>query len=326
MSDVSPGEGWWLASDGRWYPPTSVPGPMVGAPPSSGSTASPLSSPGPDSGRTHTFPPSQAPPGSLPPYPASGYSAPGSQQPWYPSPGYPAPGYPPPGYPLEGHGDPYPHGRATNSLAIASLVLAFVFAPAAIVTGHIARSQIRRTGESGGGLALAGLIIGYCYIGFFVLFLAVLIPVFLSVNKDIGRAFSGPSTRSHVAFSVAAARSLYLSQKAFPATQTQFLAEMRGQVNTVIVSGTTPPTRGSNVVSAYVLATRQIAIFAAVDWDTACWVEAVNESSGSVDTIPAGTSFYGRNDDAGRSCRAESFASSGSATWRASFNTFPRVT
>jgi hypothetical protein len=204
--------------------------------------------------------------------------------------------------------------------------LAFVFAPAAIVTGHIARSQIRRTGESGGGLALAGLIIGYCYIGFFVLFLAVVIPVFLSVNKDIGRAFSGPTTRSHIAFSVSAARSIYLSQQAFPATQTQFLAELRGRVNTDMVGGTTPPTRGSNVVSAYVLPTRQVAIFTAVDWNTACWVEAVNESTRHIDTIPAGTSFYGRNDDAGRSCTAESFASSGSAPWGASFNTFPRVT
>ena len=27
MSDTSPGEGWWLASDGRWYPPESVPAP-----------------------------------------------------------------------------------------------------------------------------------------------------------------------------------------------------------------------------------------------------------------------------------------------------------
>lgn len=25
MSDSSQGEGWWLASDGKWYPPTSAP-------------------------------------------------------------------------------------------------------------------------------------------------------------------------------------------------------------------------------------------------------------------------------------------------------------
>ena len=27
MSDTSPGPGWWLASDGKWYPPTVQPGP-----------------------------------------------------------------------------------------------------------------------------------------------------------------------------------------------------------------------------------------------------------------------------------------------------------
>ena len=31
MSDVSQGPGWWLASDGRWYPPTAVPGQPPGA-------------------------------------------------------------------------------------------------------------------------------------------------------------------------------------------------------------------------------------------------------------------------------------------------------
>lgn len=32
---------------------------------------------------------------------------------------------------------------------------------AAVVTGHLARSAIRRTGEDGDGLALAGLVLGY---------------------------------------------------------------------------------------------------------------------------------------------------------------------
>jgi uncharacterized membrane protein len=57
---------------------------------------------------------------------------------------------------------------ATNQLAIASLACGlgqFVFGPLAtvpaIVLGHIARSQIRRTGEQGAGLALAGLALGW---------------------------------------------------------------------------------------------------------------------------------------------------------------------
>jgi hypothetical protein len=57
---------------------------------------------------------------------------------------------------------------STNGLAIASLACGlaqFAFGPLAtipaIVLGHMARSQIRRTGEQGAGLALAGLILGW---------------------------------------------------------------------------------------------------------------------------------------------------------------------
>jgi len=50
-------------------------------------------------------------------------------------------------------------------MAILALVLALVFAPVGIILGHIARKQIRETGEDGDGLALAGLIIGYVLTG-----------------------------------------------------------------------------------------------------------------------------------------------------------------
>jgi hypothetical protein len=56
----------------------------------------------------------------------------------------------------------------TNGLALASLacgIAQFAFGPLAtipaIVLGHMARSQIRRTGEQGDGLALAGLLLGW---------------------------------------------------------------------------------------------------------------------------------------------------------------------
>jgi Domain of unknown function (DUF1707)/Domain of unknown function (DUF4190) len=58
-------------------------------------------------------------------------------------------------------------GQQTNRLAIAALVCGvglFVFPPtgvAAIVLGHKARAQIRRTGEHGRGMATAGLVLGY---------------------------------------------------------------------------------------------------------------------------------------------------------------------
>jgi Domain of unknown function (DUF4190) len=55
-----------------------------------------------------------------------------------------------------------------NGLARASLACGlaqFVFGPLAtipaIVFGHVARHQIKRTGEQGAGLALAGLILGW---------------------------------------------------------------------------------------------------------------------------------------------------------------------
>lgn len=46
-------------------------------------------------------------------------------------------------------------------MAVAALISSFLVAPLGIVFGHIARHQIKRTGESGSGMALAGLIIGY---------------------------------------------------------------------------------------------------------------------------------------------------------------------
>ena len=73
----------------------------------------------------------------------------------------------------------------TNAMAIASLVCGlsqFMFGPLgtipAIVFGHMARNQIRRTGEQGAGLALAGLVLGWgaVIIGI-IIFIAVALPV-----------------------------------------------------------------------------------------------------------------------------------------------------
>lgn len=65
--------------------------------------------------------------------------------------------------------DDTPQWRAqqTNPLAIASMVcgmVALVLGPLAIlaiVFGHIARGQVRRTGEGGRGMATAAMILGY---------------------------------------------------------------------------------------------------------------------------------------------------------------------
>ncbi|HEY0696423.1 MAG TPA: DUF4190 domain-containing protein [Micromonospora sp.] len=62
-----------------------------------------------------------------------------------------------------------PAGGRTNVLAILSLVLAFVFAPAGIVLGHLAKRQIRQTGEPGDQLATWGLVLSYVFTALWVI-------------------------------------------------------------------------------------------------------------------------------------------------------------
>lgn len=69
----------------------------------------------------------------------------------------------------------------TSGLAIGSLVcgilelftLGFAAIPA-VILGHLARTQIRRSGERGDGMAIAGLVLGYLGIGIWTLIIIVL--------------------------------------------------------------------------------------------------------------------------------------------------------
>jgi hypothetical protein len=97
----------------------------------------------------------------------------------YPPPQY---GAPQPGYPA----GPYPSGPppGTNGKATASLVCSILgwvcLAPLAIVglvLGVMALREIKRTGQAGHGMALAGTIIG----GLFVVAGVILIPLYLIV-------------------------------------------------------------------------------------------------------------------------------------------------
>jgi hypothetical protein len=56
-----------------------------------------------------------------------------------------------------------------NTMAVLSLVFAIVFAPLGIVFGHLAKHQIARTGQRGGGIATAGLLIGYIVVAIAVI-------------------------------------------------------------------------------------------------------------------------------------------------------------
>ena len=107
-----------------------------------------------------------------------------------PVPGYPGPGYPPPvaPYPPVAQGYPgmapmpgmmpmrYAPVPKTNGLAIASLVCSLLgLATCAatsilgVIFGHLAKSQIKQSGEEGEGMALAGLIVGYIGLALFAL-------------------------------------------------------------------------------------------------------------------------------------------------------------
>jgi uncharacterized membrane protein len=69
----------------------------------------------------------------------------------------------------------YPQQRPTNSMAIAALISSLLIAPLGIVFGHISLSQIKRTGEEGKGLAIAGLVIGYLATAFAVIALVFMV-------------------------------------------------------------------------------------------------------------------------------------------------------
>ncbi len=78
-------------------------------------------------------------------------------------------------------------GRPTNVMAIVALVAAFVFPLAGIVVGHIALGQIKKTGEAGHGLALAGTVLGYV---FTVVWLLIIVFSFILPFLLIGAAGS----------------------------------------------------------------------------------------------------------------------------------------
>jgi hypothetical protein len=75
--------------------------------------------------------------------------------------------------------------QPTNGLAVAALVLGIVWAfwigsALAIVFGHVALGQIRQRNQSGKGMAVAGLVLGYVGAGTFVLF--VVLPLLLGAG------------------------------------------------------------------------------------------------------------------------------------------------
>ena len=76
---------------------------------------------------------------------------------------------------------PYPGGypgyyspqlaQRTNGFAVGALITGLVpfFGVPAVILGHVARAQIKRTGEHGDGLAVAGMVLGYLWLALWAL-------------------------------------------------------------------------------------------------------------------------------------------------------------
>ncbi len=165
MSDTAQGPGWWMASDGKWYPPELWTGPPNTGPPP---TTSPVM------GAPQPATPTQ--PGQVPAY--GGVAIPG--QPTYTGAPYGTyeqssrqPGtYAPYGQPMATYGLPV----KTNGLAIASLVcscagLLVLPLVVGVVLGFVARAQIKRSNgtQRGDGMAIAGIIIGFGWAALIIL-------------------------------------------------------------------------------------------------------------------------------------------------------------
>jgi len=111
--------------------------------------------------------------------------------------GYPPP-YPPGANPPppSGYGPPYPGYQSyypgpmppsTNSWAIASLICSIVgVSILGIIFGHIALGEIKRSNgwQTGHGMALAGLIIGYVEIGLGLILFIVFFSLILSTARS----------------------------------------------------------------------------------------------------------------------------------------------
>ncbi len=118
------------------------------------------------------------------------------EQPYGVSP-YPAQGYqqqygtpPSPVYPAQPYGQGYPAAPSTNGMAIGALVASVagtaicgIGSIVGIILGHIALNQIKRTGEQGRGMAIAGIIVGYAVVALVVLYIVVVVIIATSSSR-----------------------------------------------------------------------------------------------------------------------------------------------
>ncbi len=119
--------------------------------------------------------------GQQQPYPGTGYDQ--GQYGAYPQGGYPQ--QPQQAYPGYAQAQPYPAPRGTNTMAILALVFGIIVAPLGLVFGFMARSQIKKTGEDGDGLALAGIIIGGIFTLLFIAYIVFIVIFFAAFASSV---------------------------------------------------------------------------------------------------------------------------------------------
>jgi Domain of unknown function (DUF4190) len=96
-------------------------------------------------------------------------------------------------------GAPLAFSAQTNTLALVSLIggiASWVIVPiigaiVAVITGHMAKREIRRTGEPGETFATVGLVLGYLHLAVVVLILGILLLFLIGVFAAIRTTTSG---------------------------------------------------------------------------------------------------------------------------------------
>ena len=162
----------------------NVPGKPEGSPESPSTPDLPETAPAAAEPAVPAAPEAPAAPPAAPAVDFGAAAAPVPPAPAYDAPPAPAYGAPTYGAPTYGAST----AAKTNVLAIVSLVSSLVgfFTGigflVGVVCGHISLSQIKKTGEQGRGMALAGLIIGYIGIALSVILTIVFFGILASLS------------------------------------------------------------------------------------------------------------------------------------------------
>lgn len=196
---------------------------------------------------------------------------------WYPPESrrtaYGQPGHPPSGpIPLA------PVGRKTNGLAIGSLVLGIVWvcglgSVAAIITGFIARGQIRRSAgmQGGDGLAIGGIVAGL--VGLIpTILLALALPAFYGA-REVAQT---RAVQSELRNALVAEKVIYTEHQRFTDDPSELEAE---EPSLAFVEGVDPV--GPGIISVAVTDDAQMACLSAVSPDGTVYVIVVSPTDGT---------------------------------------------